>query len=228
MAVGSWQHAVAQHAVSEGGDTAHAHARNDTPPRPPRPVDDCTDLGTRRTHPTGTPRPGPYSRTGSGSGSGSILDAGRPGPPHRQHPSHAALPLPLRCRCGRAGTPAPSAPAPATHPNPRHTGLRRCQPEPRPTRRPTRQHHRENTPPHRRRRLQPDPNQPGPGREPQQIAASSSLTGCSSTEDRPGPGQRPRPTTRLFVAAACSPTQKPAWSQPATSGDHSPLRRCRL
>ena len=141
-AVGKWQYCSTQHAVPEGGDTAHAHARNDTPPAWPHPVEDCTGLDTRRTHPTGTPRPGQRSRTGSGSGSGSgsILDAGRPGPPHRQHPSHHRFHCRCRCRCERAGTPAPSAPAPATHPDPRHTGLRRCQPEPRPTRRPARRH----------------------------------------------------------------------------------------
>ena len=63
------KYAVTQHAVSEGGDTAHAHARNDTPPRPPHPVEERTAPDTRRTHPTGTPRPGQRSRTGSGSGS---------------------------------------------------------------------------------------------------------------------------------------------------------------
>ena len=66
IAIGSWQTAVGstQSAVSEGGDIAHAHARNDTTPRPPRPVEECTDPDTRRTNPTGTPRPGQRSRTG--------------------------------------------------------------------------------------------------------------------------------------------------------------------
>ena len=95
-AVGKWQYSArsTQYAASEGGDTAHAHARNDTHPAWPHPVDDCTGLDARRTRPTGTPRPGQCSR--SGSGSGSILDAGRPGPPHRQHPAMPlTLPLPL-------------------------------------------------------------------------------------------------------------------------------------
>ncbi len=124
------------------------------------------------------------------------------------------------------------APAPATHPDPRHTRSSRCQPEPRPTRRPTRQHHRESTPPHRRCRLHLDPNQPGPGREPPAncslfvadrlqlnrrparprpatSANHSRLRRCRLQPDpnQPGPSQRPRPTSRLFVAAACSPTQ---------------------
>ena len=190
-AVGKWQHAA-----PEGGDTAHAHARNDTPPRPPHPVEECTGPDARRTRPTGTPRPGQRSR----SGSGSILDAGRPGPPHQQHHRHHRF----YCRCGRAGTPAPPAPAPATHPDHRHTGLRRRQPEPRPTRRPirrpTRHHHRENTPPHRRCRLQPDSSRPGPGREPP--------ANCN-----------------LAVADRLQLNRRPARPQPATSGCHPPFHR---
>ena len=136
IAVSSQQSAVSsqqsaqQYAVSEGGDTAHAHASNDQPPRPPHPVEGSTDPDTRRTHPTSTPQTGQDSR----SGSGSTLDAERPGPPHRHHPSRRRRNF--RCRCDRAGTPVPSAPAPATRPDPRHTRFRRCQPEPQPSRRP--------------------------------------------------------------------------------------------
>ena len=158
-AIGSWQIAVSQHAVSEGGDTAHAHAHNDTPPRQPHPGEERTAPDTRRTHPTGTPHPGQDSR----SGSGSTLDAGRPSPPHRQHRCRCRFHC--HCRCGRAGTPTPSAPAPATHPDPGHTGLRRC-------------------------RLQPNSNRPGPSRDLGQSLASSSLTPAA----RPKPAW-PRPAT---------------------------------
>ncbi len=168
-----------QYAVSEGGDTAHAHARNDTPPRPPHPGEERSNLGTRRTHPTGKPRPGQGSRTGSGSG---ILDAGRPGPPHRQHPSrhrhrrfHCRCRCRFRCRCDRASTPAP---APVGHPDPRHTCLRRCQPEPRPTWRPTRRQTPAKPAPFRRCLLAPQLQQrPDPATHPGPALAAPSLTG---------------------------------------------------
>ena len=188
-AIGSWQIAVSQHAVSEGGDTAHAHAHNDTPPRQPHPGEERTAPDTRRTHPTGTPHPGQDSR----SGSGSTLDAGRPSPPHRQHRCRCRFHC--HCRCGRAGTPTPSAPAPATHPDPGHTGLRRCQPEPQPTRRldPAAHFDLRHTG-FRRCRLQPNSNRPGPGQRPRPTSRLFVADACSSTEDQTGPSQRPRPT----------------------------------
>ncbi len=116
-AVGKWQHSAnpvrsTQHRKEV---TPHMHTPATTHPQDrhaqwksaPAPT-----LGepTRPAHPS----PGQSSRTGSGSGSGSgsTLDAGRPGPPHRQH--HRRFHCRCRFRCGRdrAGTPAPSAPAP--------------------------------------------------------------------------------------------------------------------
>ena len=133
-AIGSWQMAVlsTQHRKEV---KPHMHTPATTHPQDRHAQwKSCTGPDTRRTHPTGTPRPGQRSRSGSGSGSGSgsTLDAGRPGPPHRPHPNHHRFHCRCRCRCDRAGTPAPSVPAPVGHPDPGHTGLRRCQPEPRP------------------------------------------------------------------------------------------------
>ena len=200
--IGSWQMAVGstQHAVPEGGDTAHAHARNDTPPRPPRPADGCTDPDTRRTHhPTGTPRPGQPSRSGSGSGS-----APAPAPARRtdapQPPPHFPLPLPPRPRRHAS----PVAPAPATHPDPRHTGLRRCQPEPRPT------------------------SRLGSSREP---LANRSLAVADRLQPGRRPAPDPAATSANHSPlrrCRLQPGRRPARPQPATSANHSPLRRCRL
>ena len=190
-----------QSAVPEGGDTTHAHARNDTPPTWPYPANGSNNLGTRRTHTAGTPRPSHPGRSGRFSSS--------PHSPHRPHPSRRNGRCHCHCRRERAGTPAlsalsaPAAPAPATRPDPRHTGLRRCQPEPRPTRHPTPATPRR---PHSHRSVAARP-EPRPTRH-------------------PDPATDPRQPTHRSIAASLHPNRNSAPTRRHTGLRCSPLGRC--
>ncbi len=161
-------------------------------------------------------------------------------PPRPVQPNRLRLRLRLRLDPGRrtAQPAAPTAPqppplplplslppwarrhaSPVSPPDPRHTRSRRCQPEPRPTRRlgPAAHFVLRHTG-FRRCRLQPDlkPTWSRPA-----TSGNSHLfvaAACSSTENRPGPGQQPRAITRLFVAASLNPDRRPAQSQPDALG----------
>ncbi len=204
-AVGKWQYSApsTQHAVSEGGDTAHAHARNDTPPRRPHPVDDCTGLDARRTHPTGTPRPGQSSRTGSGSGSGSWTPDG----PARRTDSTPAPPPTLHA----APTTAAAVAATAQARQPR---------QPRPRQHATTPA----TPASVAASLNPDRHGTRPGNTTAKARHRTVAAVCSPTQTDLAPAANPGQPLHLFVAAACSSTD----TVPAPASDlglFPPLRR---
>ncbi len=177
----------------------------------------CTAPDARRTHPTGTPHPGQRSRgPGSGSGSGSTLDAGRPGPPHRQHPNTRlpSTPLPLPLPPLNAQARQPRQPQPRQHtPTTATPASVAASPNPDPSRLGSSREPLANCSLAVADRLQlnrrpaPDPASdlgqplasssltpgaqpktgPAPARDLGQSLTFSSLTGCSPTETRPAP-----------------------------------------
>ena len=208
-AIGSWQLAVlahtTQYAVSEGGDTAHAHARNDTPPTQPHPVDDCNAPDTRANPPPDRHTPPRPAQPAVAAPVPAPARARRTDRTPAATAAAAAATAARHCRCDRAGTPAPSAPAPATHPDPRHTGHRRCQPEPRPTRRPGPATHPD--PRHTRsRRCQPEPRlKPSrPGITSGDNSPPPSLPSAARPKTGPAPASdlgQPLASSSLTVAA---------------------------
>ena len=109
MANGSTAARSTQHAVSEGGDTAHAHARNDTPPRPPRPVEEL-HRPRHSANPPDRHTPTPATRGGRSGPAPDALAA----PTAPQPPPLLPLPLPPRPR----GHTSPVSPGPGRTPRP--------------------------------------------------------------------------------------------------------------